>query len=76
MVPAMAYRDNYTLSLKCAPCGTSGVARVSEDDYPGRRSPGFRVDACPPGFTVTKEARTMEDTRIACSTCGALVHGN
>lgn len=70
----MAARDRFTLDLACKHCGTSGMARVSEDDHPYMRSPDFRVDSIPTDFVVTKEAERMMETEIACAHCKGQVH--
>lgn len=65
----MAARDRWTTKLRCPKCGNSGEARMSEDDYPFMRSPGFSADDLPEGFTITKQAETQGGTEIVCTTC-------
>lgn len=65
----MAARDRYTINLKCPKCGKTGVAEVSEDDYPFMSSPRFSVDALPPGFAVTKKGTNAVNTVISCTSC-------
>jgi hypothetical protein len=50
------------LQISCPKCGAKGEAKVSEDDYPLMRSPGFSVDELPAGFEVVKRAAHRQDT--------------
>ena len=62
-------RDRWELTLRCPKCGHWGMARISEDDYPFKRDPGFAVDGLPLGFRVAKSSKYRHETQIACR-CG------
>jgi hypothetical protein len=65
----MAARDRSTLDIKCPACGRSGVAKVSEDDHPYQRDPGFRVDEMPVGFAEAFASHYRHETQVRCD-CG------
>ncbi len=68
----MAARDRYTVELSCGKCGTSGVAEVSEDDYPFMKKLHFSVDSVPKGFRVQKMGENLSTTEFICTTCGKI----
>jgi hypothetical protein len=65
----MAARDRWTLDLKCPKCGGAGVAKVSENDHPYMRDPGFNVDELPPGFALRRCSNYRHETQVECK-CG------
>jgi len=69
----MAARDRFSIDLKCPTCTKAGVAKVSEDDYPFMRSPGFHVDECPEGFTYMQKGDSRTQTEFRCAACGVVV---
>ncbi len=66
----MASRDHFTIKVRCPKCGNHGEARVSEDDYPFMKSPGFRVDRDADGFTYTQTGDSKSETKFKCLMCG------
>jgi hypothetical protein len=70
----MAARDRFTLVLKCPKCGVSGVANVSEDDYPFMRSPRFAIDDMPKAFVETKSSDRRQETEVMCRDCKVPFH--
>ena len=65
----MAARDRFEISLECPKCGSQGVAKVSENDYPFMRNPGFEVDSLPSGFKVIEHSNFRNKTKVGCE-CG------
>lgn len=65
----MASRDRFEIVLACPQCGNSGKAKVSENDYPFMRHPGFEIDEFPDGMKLEKYANHRKDTKIRCQ-CG------
>jgi hypothetical protein len=70
----MAARDRFELTVTCPRCRKSGTARVSEDDYPFMRSPGFAIDELPDGFVETKYSEFRQETWVQCTTCKVPFH--
>jgi hypothetical protein len=65
----MAARDRFVLDILCPSCGRGGEARVSEDDHPYMRDPGFRVDEYPEGFSEVSRSVYRHETKVRCK-CG------
>ena len=65
----MAARDRFEIGLTCPKCGNSGIAKVSEDDYPFMRSPHFTFDDLPEGFSVMYPAPIRRNNIVGCK-CG------
>jgi len=69
----MASRDRFEIVLTCKKCGFSGTAKVSENDYPFMRHPGFEIDEFPEGMSLAKYANHRKETMIKCF-CGEIFH--
>jgi len=72
----MSRRERFTIRLVCQLCWVLGDAEVSEDSAADRRGPDTRVEYCPSTFRIGGEGGTLATTRIACATCGEIVHGH
>ena len=68
----MAARDRFTIDVKCPKCGVKETVRVSEDDYPFMRSPGFSVDSTPANFTYKQTGDSMSQTTFTCKQCNVV----
>jgi hypothetical protein len=60
----MAARNRFELDILCPGCGTTGKARVSEND-----NPGFHVDEYPQGFSEISPSVHRQETKVRCA-CG------
>ncbi|MCV3739063.1 hypothetical protein OCK02_23085 [Rhizobium sp. TRM96647] len=65
----MAARDRYSRKLECSKCGRTGFAEVSEDDDPRRKTPGFRIDEMPAGFSTERASSDPARHMVRCR-CG------
>jgi hypothetical protein len=65
----MPSRDERKRTLKCPKCGHSGVAEVSENDYPFMKTLGFTFDKMPDGFEVVEFSDMPEKYKLRCK-CG------
>ena len=75
----MTARDRWTTKLACEPCGTTGEAKISENDGWTFMNGNVErcVDSVPDGFTVINHGeRRIEDLAIACGNCGRIVTGS
>ena len=72
----MTARDRWTKKLACEPCGTTGEAKISENDGWTfmNRNVERHVDEVTVGFTVINHGeRFIQDMMIACGNCGRIV---
>ena len=69
----MTARNRFELDILCPNCGTTGDARVSENDEPGTADAAFRVDEYPSGFSEEKRAASRHETLVACR-CGQVFY--
>ena len=72
----MTARDRWSTKLACERCGTTGEAKISENDgWEFMKGNVERhVDGVTDGFTVINHGeRRIGDMAIACVTCGDIV---
>jgi hypothetical protein len=67
------WRKRFELDILCPNCGAQGEARVSENNYPSMRDPGFRVDEYPEGFSGVRQSVYLHETQVRCS-CGQVFY--
>lgn len=62
-------RERYEMRMTCPKCGHSGMARISENDYPFMKSLDRTVTDFPAGFSEGKPSRVENITHVRCQ-CG------
>ena len=72
----MTARERWTSDIRCAECGRSATAVISEEDHPYETGcAGKMVEACPSGFEVIPDKDDSKGMRIVCSRCKTVVYG-